>query len=143
MVAEAIQTRLSDPRIPPLTSVTRVEVSEDLELARVYVSALGSDATRALGVQGLQSAAGLLRGMLGRALRLRKTPALEFRLDESLRRSFETVTAIDAAMRELGEPPIWERADALAAEDDEAQAAPGPCPEEPDEPVSGAGQEDA
>lgn len=41
VVSDAISTRLNDPRIEPMSSVTRVEVSPDLEHAKVWVSVLG------------------------------------------------------------------------------------------------------
>ena len=109
IIADAIQNRLNDPRIPVITSITRVEVSDDFSVARVFVSVMAAEAQRKLCVEALRSAAGLLRRELAPELRLRKIPALQFRLDDSLRRGFETVTAIDEAMRELGEVPEWER----------------------------------
>ena len=44
IVADAIQNRLNDPRILPLTSITRVAVSDDFSLARIYVSVMAPDA---------------------------------------------------------------------------------------------------
>lgn len=117
ILADEIQTRLNDPRIPPITSITRIEVSADFSNARVYVSVFPAGdqdeqrraSERKLCLEALQSAAGHLRWVLGRELTLRKTPALEFLLDESLQCGFETVQTIDRAMRELGEVPEWER----------------------------------
>jgi ribosome-binding factor A len=105
ILAEAIQSRLSDPRIEPLTSVTRVEVSADLSVAHVYVSVMAEDARRELSVSALQHAAGWLRSVLAQEATLRQTPQLDFRLDESVRRSFETVQQLDEMMRELDEGP--------------------------------------
>lgn len=105
VLGRAIPTELSDPRIPPITSITRVDVSADFAVAHVYVSILAPDNRRQLAVDALQSAAGRLRRILGRELRLRQTPALDFRLDESVRRSFETVQALDRLMAELGGRP--------------------------------------
>ena len=110
IIADAIQNRLSDPRISSMTSLMRVEVSEDFSVARVFVSVMAPDARRKLCLRGLQSAAGHLRRMLGSELRLRKIPTLDFRLDESLRHGFETVQVIDRVMQELGEAPEWEQA---------------------------------
>lgn len=109
LIAEAIQMRLSDPRIAPITSITRVEVSADLSLARIFVSVLAPVPQRRLCVEALQSAAGHLRRLIGPELSVRKTPMLHFELDESVQRSIETVETIDRVMRELGEVPVWER----------------------------------
>jgi ribosome-binding factor A len=136
VVAQAIQARLTDPRIPPITSVTRVEVSDDLSVAKVYVSVMAPEARRQLAVDALQHAAGLIRRMLAPELRIRKLPMLVFKLDESVRRGLDTLAVIEGAMRELGEVPEWERADAQAAAQD-AQESGAPDPAEtapPDSP---------
>ena len=111
LVAETIQNRLADPRIPTITSVTRVEVSDDFSVAKVYVSVMAPEPQRKLCVTALRKASGLFRRILAPELTLRKIPALDFRLDESLRQGFETVEVIDRAMRELGQVPEWERED--------------------------------
>ena len=100
IVSEAIQRRLSDPRIEPLTSVTRVEVSSDLSSARVHVSVMATDARKKLCVQALQHAAGRLRGMLAEQLTMRQVPRLLFCLDDSVQRAFEMVETIDSVMAE-------------------------------------------
>jgi len=138
ILAEAIRDHLADPRIPLITSLTRVEVSEDLEVAHIHVSALGRDVERKLCLGALQGAAGRLRRLLAPELRLRKVPTLVFRLDDSISRGYETVTAIDQAMRELGEIPEWERVDQAPANPDcgagdepEIHDLPGAAAEEP------------
>lgn len=95
-----MQTQISDPRLEPLTSITRVNVSDDFSIARINVSVLSdSPARRALSVRALQSAAGRLRTLVADALSLRVAPRLEFHLDESLRRSAATVSIIDQVMQ--------------------------------------------
>jgi ribosome-binding factor A len=128
IIAEAIQTRLSDPRIPLITSVTRVQVSEDLSVARVHVSVMASEAEREQCLKGLHSARGRIHGILREEMSLRKIPELVFRLDESVQGSFQTLQVIDRAMEELGVGPEWERDAADAppdAERDERPAAGG------------------
>jgi ribosome-binding factor A len=154
IVAQALQTRLADPRIPTITSITRVEVSDDFAVARVFVSVMAPETQRRLCLAALRSASGLFRRLLAPELHLRKIPALDFRLDEALRHSFETLEVIDRAMRELGQVPEWEREadDEDAGEpgrvgEDEEPAAPGeprarPQPEASAE-NGGSGQEGA
>jgi ribosome-binding factor A len=94
-VAEAIREEVAtflaegvkDPRIVGLVTVTGVDVSRDLRHAKVYVSVLGSDAERAATLDGLASVASHLRSRLGRVLRLRVAPEVDFRLDESIARA--------------------------------------------------------
>lgn len=124
VVADAILTRLSDPRIEPLTSITRVEVSADLSIARVNVSVMNDNpARRELSVRALRGAAGRLRGMVGERLSARIIPRLEFHLDDSVRRGIETVQALE---RVLGPQPGALDADAQATDhDDDDSDGPG------------------
>jgi ribosome-binding factor A len=123
LVAEAIQSRLSDPRIAPLTSITRVEVSADLAVARVHVSVMAEEPRQALCLQALRHAAGRLRSLVAQRIVLRHVPRLDFLLDSSVQGAFRTVQVIDAAMAELGQRPPWE-ADEAAESPEEAEAGP-------------------
>lgn len=143
ILADAIQNRLNDPRIEWLTSITRVEVSEDLSVAHVYVSVMADEPRRRRSVQALQHAAGRLRTLVARDAPLRQVPALDFRLDDSVRRSFETVTRLDHLMHELdGRPlPGAEERTVAAEQADNAQPAhrPDAAPDaERDVPQSGS-----
>jgi ribosome-binding factor A len=69
-----------------LNSITEVEVSPDLHFARVFVSGLKEDETRKL-VDELQQRRGRIRGFLGKRIRLRYTPELDFRFDETTMRA--------------------------------------------------------
>ncbi|MEM3830411.1 MAG: 30S ribosome-binding factor RbfA, partial [Conexivisphaerales archaeon] len=89
-VAEAIKEEVADilrsmqdPRIG-FASVVAVEMSPDLAHARVYVSVLGDRAAQEASLRALTRAAGLVRRELGQRIRLRHTPEIDFRLDESL-----------------------------------------------------------
>ncbi len=96
VVAEAISARISDPRLEPLTSITRVELSEDMSVAHVNVSVLSENpARRALSVRALQSAAGRIRKMVADHLATRTIPRIEFHLDDSLQRGFRVVQTLD------------------------------------------------
>ncbi|MHC4441430.1 MAG: 30S ribosome-binding factor RbfA [Planctomycetota bacterium] len=101
VVSDAIVTKLSDPRIQPMTSVTRVEVSGDLEYAKIWVSVMGTSAAQRRTIEGLQSARGYVQGLLARRLPIRQCPRIVFHLDESIKRAAETIRMIDEAMSEL------------------------------------------
>lgn len=80
----AILRELKDPRIAPMLSVVKVQVSNDLSYAKVYVSAVeGMDRTKE-SVQGLKSASGFIRRELSGRLHLRKCPELSFIADDSI-----------------------------------------------------------
>jgi ribosome-binding factor A len=72
-----------DPGIGFIT-LTRVQVSPDLQLARVYFTTLGDDKARASSAKALERATPFLRRQIGSRLRLKRTPALTFFYDESI-----------------------------------------------------------
>ncbi|MBI5865046.1 MAG: 30S ribosome-binding factor RbfA [Planctomycetes bacterium] len=102
VLADALQQKLSDPRIEPMTSITRVEMSPDLSSAHVHVSVMADEPRRKRTLEALQHASGRLRAVLADHLTLRIVPWLTFHLDDSLRRGFETVQTLDRLMQEAG-----------------------------------------
>src|SRR5262245_53976792 len=91
-VAEAIREAVAmfltegvkDPRVTGMVTVTGVDVTRDLRHARVHVSILGSEDEKKQTMEGLASVASHLRAKLGRTLRLRVTPELDFKYDASI-----------------------------------------------------------
>ena len=81
-VAGILQRELKDPRIGFVT-ITRVQVSADLQHATVYFSMLESGKKAAETEAGLKSAQGFVRKLLGERLRIRVTPEVNFRMDSS------------------------------------------------------------
>ncbi len=75
---------LKDSRIPLMTSVVAVSVTNDLSYAKVYISVMGDEETQKKAIQGLKSAAGFVRRELGRKIDIRHTPELLFELDHSI-----------------------------------------------------------
>ncbi len=80
---------VKDPRLSAIT-ITAVRVSTDLRHARVLFTA-GAGTEHEAQLQGLRSAAGFLRGQLGRRLDLRYAPELTFEVDESVDRTLEVM----------------------------------------------------
>ncbi|MGH7236255.1 MAG: 30S ribosome-binding factor RbfA [Nitrospiraceae bacterium] len=81
-VAEIIMHKTKDPRVSDVT-VTDVELTNDLRLARVYVTTLQDGQAEADAFEGLAKASGFIRAELGRRLHLRYTPELIFQKDLS------------------------------------------------------------
>lgn len=81
-IADIIRNDVKDPRIG-FATVTRVEVTGDLQHAKVFVSVLGDAAARQHSIDALTRALGFIRGEVGRRLRMRLTPEIAFKLDES------------------------------------------------------------
>ena len=81
-ISELLVRKIKDPRLDMVT-ITGVEVSPDLKLARVYFSRFGNPEELRQGQEGLQSAAGFIKRELGQRLKLRHVPDLEFVHDTS------------------------------------------------------------
>lgn len=86
-VASFLAEGVKDPRVVGLVTVTGVDVTRDLRQAKVFVSVMGSEAERAATFEGLASVATHLRSRVGKALRLRLAPEIQFRSDESIARA--------------------------------------------------------
>jgi ribosome-binding factor A len=82
-VVGAAISDLSDPRIGFVT-VTSVETSPDLRAAKVYVSVLGSEEERDATMTGLTSSHGVLQSKIAAETRMKRTPTLSFRYDETV-----------------------------------------------------------
>lgn len=82
-LSHILQQEMKDPRIGFVT-VTGVEVTGDLQQATVYVSVLGNEADRENTLAGLEKAKGFIRTEIGRRIRLRHTPELSFKVDETI-----------------------------------------------------------
>jgi ribosome-binding factor A len=82
-ISEMLVKTIKDPRIGFVT-ITRVAVSEDYRLAKVYFSVTGTVEERQRSVEGLNSAKGYVRKELGRRIRLRYTPEIIFKFDPSI-----------------------------------------------------------
>ena len=79
-----IVRELKDTRIPVMTSVVGVSVTNDLSYAKVYVSVMGNDEVQKNALAGLRSAAGFVRREVGRRVQIRHTPEILFELDHSI-----------------------------------------------------------
>jgi ribosome-binding factor A len=91
-----LQRGLKDPRVGFVT-VTDVEVSSDLQLAKVFVSVFGSEEQRKASLAGLQKAKGYLRTEIGKRVKLRHIPDFTFKLDESI----DYGSKIESILREI------------------------------------------
>lgn len=91
-----LQREMKDPRIGFVT-VTAVEVTSDLQQAKVFISVFGSAEQREASLSGLQKAKGFLRSEIGKRVKLRHVPDLVFKLDESI----DYGNKIDTLLREI------------------------------------------
>ena len=89
-----LEGKIKDKRVNSFLSITKVDVSNDLSYADVFVSDIrGKNIER--GAEGLQSAAGFIQSLLGAALHIRKIPRLRFHADTSIGESFDLIKKIE------------------------------------------------
>ena len=82
-LGEIILQKVKDPRIGFVT-VTDVEVTGDLQNATIYISVLGNESEKEATLKGLEKAKGFIRTEIGKRIRLRVIPEIEFAFDESI-----------------------------------------------------------
>ena len=96
VAAETILFELRDPRVKMVT-VTRAEVSGDLQHAKVFVSVMGSEREAQLTLHGLESAAGYVQKKLADRLTTRYVPAISFVLDKGVKNALEVARLLREA----------------------------------------------
>lgn len=84
MALQKIFTELKDPRISPMLSILKIDLSNDLSYCKVYVSAVEGVEQTDESVKGLKSASGFIRREIAHRLNLRKAPEFKFIADHSI-----------------------------------------------------------
>ena len=138
-LSELLRYEVKDPRVSGVVSVTRVEVSADIQHAKVYVSVYGTLREKEKTITALGSAAGFLRRHLRGRLETRQAPALRFLLDDTLTEGNKTLELLDSLADQIppappDSPDPADAADQTAppdspdADDDSANSAAAPSP---------------
>lgn len=100
-VSQMLLHDIKDDRVGAgMVSVTDVEVSGDLQHAKIYVSIYGTEEAKSETMAGLQSATGFVRRELGRRVRLRRTPEVVFIEDRGLERGARMLTLLNQLSQE-------------------------------------------
>src|SRR5947208_15731120 len=123
VASETILFELRDPRVKGVT-VTRTEVSGDLQHAKVYVSVMGTPSEEQLCMHGLRHAAGFIQSKLAGRLKTRFTPVITFVLDLGVKKSIE-MTRILNEERARSAPATPEAGSADGAAEEESEGSPG------------------
>lgn len=95
-LGDILGNKIKDPRVGFVT-ITDVEVTGDLQQAKIFFSCLGEEEEREGSLRGLNKAKGFIRAEIGRRIRLRKVPEISFEYDEA----HEYGNHIDALLRNL------------------------------------------
>ena len=94
-VSEILRSELKDPRIGTITSVLKVETTNDLKYCKVYVSILGDEDKKKETIEVLKNASGYIRKLIAERINLRCTPEFKFILDDSLEYGIKISKLID------------------------------------------------
>ena len=113
---------LSDPRLVGMPSITRVKVSDDLSVADVFITVMGTPGQQTAALNALKHSAGLMRTRLTKQMTLRIAPYLKFHIDEELKKELALQELLQKVADENAELDR-KRAQAAAAEGGEAAAA--------------------
>ena len=95
-ISMIIDQDLKNPNITGIISVTKVKVSKDLRVAKIYVSLLNCKSKKNT-LEGLKNSSGFIRSELAKRINLRYTPELSFEIDESL----EYGARIESILKEI------------------------------------------
>jgi ribosome-binding factor A len=117
-LAMIIMRELSDPRLTGMPSITRVKVSDDLSIADVYMTIMGSPGQQTAALNALKHSAGMMRSKLTKLLSLRVAPFLKFHIDENLKKELAVLDLLRKVEEESAE------ADRKRAAEDQEQGEP-------------------
>lgn len=100
-VSQMLLNGIKDDRVGTgMVSVTDVDVSGDLQHAKIYVSIYGTDEAKTETMAGLKSATGYVRSELGSRVRLRRTPEVVFIEDDSIERGNRVLSLLNKIRNE-------------------------------------------
>src|SRR2546423_13507823 len=102
-LALIMMRELNDPRLTGLPSITRVKVSDDLSIADVFITVMGTPGQQTAALNALKHSAGLMRTKLTKALTLRQAPFLKFHIDESLKKELAVLDLLEKVAKENAE----------------------------------------
>ncbi len=88
-----IYRKINDPRIKFVT-ITRIKVSSDLKYADIFVTIFNDKAQQRKTLKGLRNATKFIRVELGKELKLRFVPLIEFKIDEDLEHQYKLLKII-------------------------------------------------
>ncbi len=122
ITSDMIANKVHDPRIGKFVSVTKVEVAADMQLAKVYISVMGTEEEQRSTMRGLKSAQGLIQRAVAKGVTARICPHLTFVSDHSIKKAAEIMEIINNNAAEMG-PPQDDPTDSLDPTDVEDDVA--------------------
>ncbi|MEH2182124.1 30S ribosome-binding factor RbfA [Nostoc sp.] len=119
-VSQMLLNGIKDDRVGTgMVSVTDVDVSGDLQHAKIYVSIYGTDEAKVETMAGLKSATGYVRSELGARVRLRRTPEVIFLEDRSIERGNKVLALLNQLNHDRPPENLLEVEDSTVQNDQE------------------------
>jgi ribosome-binding factor A len=116
-VSQMLLDEIKDDRVGAgMVSITDVDVSGDLQHAKIFVSIYGTKEAKVETMAGLKSSTAFVRRELGNRMRLRRAPEVTFVEDLSLERGYQMISSIDRIRSE--DPKFDDEFDCPAAEEE-------------------------
>jgi len=94
VISEVVMRDVKNPHVSQLITVTRVDISKDLQHAKVYISVIGSPQEKEQTLEALQSAAGFIAVQASKKVVMRYFPALTFKLDTTVEQQMRIDTLL-------------------------------------------------
>ena len=99
VITDVIKKEVRNPLVSPLFSITEVDISKDLQHAKVYISVIGTPEEKQQTIKALQSAAGFISILASKQITIRFFPSLIFKLDTSVDKQMK----IDSILKDIQE----------------------------------------
>jgi ribosome-binding factor A len=128
-LAAIMMRELSDPRLTGMPSITRVKVSDDLSVADVFITVMGTPGQQTAALNALKHSAGLMRTKLTKQMTLRVAPFLKFHIDEDLKKELALQEVLQKVAEENAELDRKRAAAEAAAQEQGGGTAPAPSPD--------------
>ncbi len=118
-VSQMLLNEIKDDRVGAgMVSITDVDVSGDLQHAKIFVSIYGTKEAKVETMAGLKSSTAFVRRELGNRMRLRRAPEVTFLEDLSLERGYQMISSIDRIRRDDPKIDLDDEVDCPAAEEE-------------------------
>lgn len=99
-LSDIIRNEVKDPRIPVMTSVVEVRMSNDLSHAKAFLSVMADEKGKQDFKDAISGASGFIRRELAHRVNLRTAPEIQFIFDDSIEKGMELMKLIDETVRE-------------------------------------------
>lgn len=94
VISEVVMGEMKNPHLPSFISITRVDVTRDLQHAKVYISVIGEPAVKTKALQIMKDSSGFIASMASKKVSLRFFPELIFILDDSVDKQMKIIEMI-------------------------------------------------